>query len=79
MKALLYPRYRQGAGPLSRERFKAVGKGAYDAAMARYAAGVVGGAALAAALCEGGALKAAVAAWLAGRVDASLTSAERGA
>ena len=30
-----------------------------------------------AALCEGGALKAAVGAWLATRVDASLTSAER--
>ena len=77
VKALLYPHYRQGAGPLSRERFKAVGKGAYDAAVERWAAGAVGGAALAAALCEGGALKAAVAAWLADRVAASLTSAER--
>ena len=66
-----------GAGPLSRERFKAVGQGAHDAAMQRFAAGAVGGAALAAALCEGGALKAAVGAWLATRVDASLSSAER--
>ena len=66
MKALLYPHYRQGAWPLSRERFKAVGKGAYDAAMAQHAAG----AALDVALCEGGAQG--------GRADASLTSAERG-
>ena len=60
MKALLYPHYH--AGTLPRERFKAVGRSAYEAAVAAFAGGGGGGAA---ALCDGGgALREDVAAWL---------------
>ena len=71
MKALLYPHYH--AGTLPRERFKAVGRSAYEAAVAAFA----GGGGDAASLCDGsGALRGDVAAWLRTRVAASLTAVE---